>query len=274
MSLFIASLNSGSNGNCYYVGNEQEAVFVDAGISCREMEKRMKRLGLPMERVRAVFVSHEHTDHISGVDTLARKYHLPVYGSELTLRKLYNNGYKSLSFKSDESVRIGSLFIKAFAKRHDAVDAHSFTITGNGVTIGVFTDLGRVCDNLIKHFGQCHAAFIEANYDEVMLDQGRYPHFLKQRIRGGFGHLSNMEALTLMKTHKPSFMTHLLLAHLSKDNNNPELARDLFLQHAGSTYVEVASRYRESPVFTVSGSPEPRASFTLPASREEQLSLF
>lgn len=282
MSLFIASLNSGSNGNCYYVGNETEAVFVDAGLSCRETEKRMKRLGLPMDRIRAVFISHEHTDHVSGVDNLARKYHLPVYGSEPTLRKLYNNGYKAVSFKSNEIVHIGRLAVKTFFKLHDAVDAHSFTISGNGVTVGVFTDLGRVCDNLIAHFKQCNAAFLEANYDEVMLDQGRYPHFLKNRIRGGRGHLSNIEALELMKLHKPSYMSHILLAHLSKDNNNPELACDLFRQHAGNTYVEVASRFKESPVFSVpacepakhSSNTPPLPAFKHPTSREEQLSLF
>lgn len=275
MSLFIASLNSGSNGNCYYVGNEEEAVFVDAGLSCRETEKRMKRLGLPMDRVRAVFVSHEHTDHICGIDTLARKYHLPVYGSAPTLRKLYNNGYQAVPFLSDDCIGIGNLVVKAFAKKHDAVDAHSFTVSGNGVTIGVFTDLGRVCDNLIRHFKQCHATFMEANYDEVMLDQGRYPHFLKNRIRGGHGHLSNREALELMKEHKPSFMTHILLAHLSKDNNNPELARDLFRQHAGTTYVDVASRYNESPVFRITAEQVTRQeSFLKPASYEAQLSLF
>jgi phosphoribosyl 1,2-cyclic phosphodiesterase len=274
MSLFIASLNSGSNGNCYYVGNEEEAVFVDAGLSCRETEKRMKRLGLPKEHIRAVFISHEHTDHISGVDTLARKYHLPVYGSAPTLKKLYNNGYQAIAFASDERIRVGNLTIKAFAKKHDAVDAHSFTVSGNGVTIGVFTDIGRVCDNLVQHFRQCHATFLEANYDEVMLDQGRYPHFLKNRIRGGHGHLSNTEALELMKAHKPSFMTHILLAHLSKDNNAPELARNLFRQYAGATYVEVASRYNESPVFKIMADEIMKVPFLKPVSREEQLSLF
>jgi phosphoribosyl 1,2-cyclic phosphodiesterase len=279
MFLSIASLNSGSNGNCYYVGNEHEAVFVDAGLSCRETEKRMKRLGLPMDRVRAVFISHEHTDHIRGVDMLARKYQLPVYGSAATLRKIYNNGYKAVPFGSGEQVPVGSLSVKAFPKKHDAVDAHSFTVNGNGVTIGIFTDLGRVCDNLISHFKECHAAFLEANYDEVMLDQGRYPHFLKQRIRGGQGHLSNREALDLMLAHKPTAMSHILLAHLSKDNNNPELALDLFRRHSGTTFVAVASRFRESEMYHVAAAAAPVApaipvKLRKAALQQEQLSLF
>lgn len=275
MSLFIASLNSGSNGNCYYVGNSEEAVVVDAGLSCRETEKRMKRIGLSPEKIKAIFISHEHTDHVSGVDTFARKYHLPVYGSEPTLRKLYNNGYKSVPFCSDAIIHIGALAIRAFSKRHDAVDAHSFTVSGNGVTVGVFTDIGRVCDKLIYHFSKCHAAFLEANYDEVMLEQGRYPHFLKQRIRGGNGHLSNREALDLMIAHKPERMSHILLAHLSKDNNHPELARDLFRAHAGATFVDVASRFNESPVYSiVSSKPADVVLSHRPQQLMDQLSLF
>lgn len=275
MSLYMASLNSGSNGNCYFVGNGEEAVVVDAGLSCRETEKRMKRLGLAPGQIRAIFISHEHSDHICGVDTFARKYNLPVYGSEPTLRKLHNNGYQTIAFSSDATIRIGRLTIRTFFKQHDAVDAHSFTISGNEVTVGVFTDIGRVCDKLIYHFSRCHAAFLEANYDEVMLDQGRYPHFLKQRIRGGRGHLSNNEALELMRAHKPDIMSHLLLAHLSKDNNNPELARELFRRYAGATLVDIASRYAESPVYhIIPAKPTAIASQLRPSALREQLSLF
>ncbi len=274
MSLFIASLNSGSNGNCYYIGNSEEAVVIDAGLSCRETEKRMKRLGLSPAKIKAIFISHEHTDHISGVDALARKYHLPVYGSALTLGKLYNNGYKAVSFCKDDILRIGGLTVRPFSKRHDAVDAHSFTVSGNGVTVGVFTDIGRVCDNLIYHFSRCNAAFLEANYDETMLEQGRYPYFLKQRIRGGNGHLCNREALELMKAHKPAAMSHILLAHLSKDNNDPELARNFFRAHAGTTLVDVASRFHESPVYHISASRSLIARQQRPQQLADQLSLF
>ncbi|TFF39174.1 MBL fold metallo-hydrolase [Mucilaginibacter psychrotolerans] len=252
MPVFIASLNSGSNGNCYYVGNEREAVLIDAGISCRETERRMARLGLSLQKVKAIFISHEHSDHIRGLGVLARKYNIPVYATHSTA------GYCGdlppglcIGLNAYTPVSIGSLQVSAFPKHHDAVDPHSFLVTDGDIRIGVFTDIGAPCEHLIKHFNQCHAAFLEANYDEAMLEGGRYPYHLKKRIRGGKGHLSNRQALQLFIDHKPHYMSHLLLAHLSKDNNDPELALQLFVQHAGNTHVSVASRYNESEVFTI-----------------------
>jgi phosphoribosyl 1,2-cyclic phosphodiesterase len=256
MPVFIASLNSGSNGNCYYVGNEHEAVLVDAGISCRETEKRMLRLGLSMQKVKAVFISHEHSDHIRGLAVLAKKYRLPVYVTDGTVHHC-GNVPKELCFtlRSYENVQIGSLQITAFPKHHDAVEPHSFMISDGDTRIGVFTDIGAPCEHLIRHFKQCHAVFLEANYDEAMLEQGRYPFYLKRRIRGGKGHLSNAQALQLFIEHRPAFMSHVLLAHLSKDNNDPELALQLFMQHAGNIHVSVASRYNESEVYCIEPDP-------------------
>lgn len=256
MSLFIASLNSGSNGNCYYIGNEQEAVLIDAGISCRETEKRMKRLGLLPEMVKAVFISHEHSDHIRGLPVLARKYHLPVYITEPTLLHGGLTSHLSTvhSFTAYEPVNIGSLSVVPFPKYHDAADPHSFVVSGNDTTVGIFTDIGITCGHLVKHFEQCHAAFLEANYDEQLLESSRYPFFLKKRISGGKGHLSNRQALELFTGYRPSFMSHLLLSHLSQENNRPELVQALFDQHAGDTTVVVASRYQESAVYHITGS--------------------
>jgi phosphoribosyl 1,2-cyclic phosphodiesterase len=256
MPVFIASLNSGSNGNCYYLGNEREAVLVDAGISCRETEKRMARLGLSIQKVKAVFISHEHSDHIRGLAVLAKKYRLPVYITDGTIHHC-GDVPKELCFtlKSYLPVQIGSLQITAFPKHHDAVEPHSFMISNAETRIGVFTDIGATCEHLIRHFSQCHAAFLEANYDEEMLEQGRYPYYLKRRIRGGKGHLSNRQALELFINHKPEYMSHVLLAHLSKDNNNPDLAQQLFTEHAGDTNVIVASRYGESEVYCIDPDP-------------------
>jgi phosphoribosyl 1,2-cyclic phosphodiesterase len=259
MSLYIASLNSGSNGNCYYVGNSTEAILVDAGISCRETEKRMLRLGLSMSIVKAIFISHEHSDHIRGLVNLSKKYNLPVY---ITPGTLLYSGLKIddvlvRTFQIDQPVQIGGLCIKAFTKKHDAFDPHSFMICCNDVNVGVFTDIGSICDSLRLHFKQCHAAFLEANYDEMMLDQGKYPYYLKNRIRGGKGHLSNGQALHLFTTFKPAYMSHLLLAHLSKDNNCPQLVHDLFKRHAEGVEVIVASRYQETPVFKIINSGQP-----------------
>ncbi|HEY8897663.1 MAG TPA: MBL fold metallo-hydrolase [Niastella sp.] len=253
MSLFIASLNSGSNGNCYYVGNGQEAILVDAGISCRETERRMYRLGLSMQTVKAIFVSHEHTDHISGIPVLAKKYQLPVYITEATRYhgNLSIQKEQTFTFKAYEPVQIGNLAIQAFPKFHDAAEPHSFVVNGNNVNIGVFTDIGAACDHLITHFQHCHAAFLEANYDEEMLEKGSYPRHLKNRIRGGHGHLSNKQALDVFTRHKPAYMSHLFLSHLSRDNNSPQLVQQLFTEHAGETQIIVASRFEETAVYHV-----------------------
>lgn len=253
MSLFITSLNSGSNGNCYYVGNDTEAVLVDAGISCREIEKRMKRLGLLMEKIKAVFVSHEHSDHIKGLPVLVKKYKLPVYITSDTMRNgrlTFEEGFVK-SFNPHMPITIGKLSVTAFPKFHDAGDPYSFIVSGNNICVGVFTDIGTPCQHLIRYFKQCHAAFLEANYDEEMLDKGGYPLHLKNRIRGGKGHLSNRQALQLFIDHKPPFMSHLLLAHLSKNNNSPELLQQLFDAHARNVKVIVASRYQETEVFNI-----------------------
>ena len=253
MSLFVTSLNSGSNGNCYYIGNDKEAILVDAGISCREIESRMKRLGLQIQKVKAIFVSHEHNDHIKGIHTLVKKHQVPVFITEATKKHGRLSLQRDLvqSFNAHEPVTIGDLVVTAFPKFHDASDPYSFIISCNTVNVGVFTDIGAPCKHVIKHFKQCHAAFLEANYDELMLDQGSYPYFLKTRIRGGMGHLSNSQALELFKMHRPPFMTHLFLSHLSKNNNCPQLVEKLFNDHAGNVKMIVASRYVETSVFHI-----------------------
>jgi phosphoribosyl 1,2-cyclic phosphodiesterase len=254
MSVFIASLNSGSNGNCYYVGNENEAVLVDAGISCRETEKRMKRCGLNMEHVKAVFISHEHSDHIRGVETLVKKYQLPVYITEATLNNSRLSPPKELirTFTENQTIAIGQLQVTPFPKSHDAADPYSFMIEHDGIKTGVITDIGYNCEQVIHYFSQCHAVFLEANYDEQMLEEGGYPFYLKKRIRSNKGHLSNDQSLELFQKHRAPHLKLLLLSHLSKQNNSPELVEKLFSAHAGNTTITVASRYKESDVYFVS----------------------
>ncbi len=227
--------------------------MVDAGITCRETERRMKNLQLPMRLVKAIFISHEHSDHIRGVVKLAKKYKLPVYIAHAALE---NSNIRlergaAVFFKANEPIAIGGLTVTPFEKLHDSAEPYSFIVEGNGIKIGVLTDIGAPCKQVIRYFKQCHAAFLETNFDEQMLEQGRYPAYLKKRIRGGKGHLSNRQALELFIEHKPDFMSHLFLSHLSADNNSPELVHELFIRHAKKTSIIVASRHRETPVYHI-----------------------
>lgn len=253
MSMFVCSLNSGSNANCYYLGNQDEAVLVDAGLSCRETVKRLKRAGLSIKKVKAIFVSHEHGDHIHGVSALSKKFQLPVYITPDTLQggRLEVRDDLILPLKPYASVSVGSLSITAFPKLHDACDPQSFIIECMGVKVGVFTDIGAPCEHVIRHFEQCHAAFLEANYDEDMLINGSYPFHLKNRIRGDQGHLSNDQALNLFLNHRPPHMSHLFLSHLSRENNSPKLVKNVFERNAGNTHIIIASRDRESKLYHI-----------------------
>jgi phosphoribosyl 1,2-cyclic phosphodiesterase len=278
MKLFICSLNSGSNGNCYYVGNDEEAVLIDAGLSCRETEKRLTALGLSITRVKALFVSHEHKDHITGMPVLSRKHQLPVYITNSTLANcpFQIESHLVRTFESDKAVAIGNLAITAFTKSHDACDPHSFIVSGNGVNIGVFTDIGYPSKNVIRYFKLCHAAFLEANYCEDMLATGSYPQSLKRRISGRKGHLSNTQALELFNSHRPAQLSHLILSHLSENNNRPELVDRIFKATAVSTKITVASRYEPTPVFTIHATPvrAPIPNRKHAAKSPAQLSLF
>lgn len=278
MALFITSLNSGSNGNCYYIGNHTEAVLIDAGISCRETEKRMKKLGLSMSSVKAIFVSHEHADHISGIRVLSKKHQLPVYVTAATLRSAGFIVEKSLLryFTADQPVVIDGLTVTAFSKFHDASDPHSFMVSYGGINVGVLTDIGNCCKQVTRHFKQCHAAFLEANYCEDMLMNGNYPYILKKRISSDNGHLSNAQALELFTKYRSSQLSYLILSHLSKNNNKPELVDQLFRQQAGATNIIVASRYEETPVFRIDQNNKPADHYSQADSSpgQVQLSLF
>lgn len=258
MALFFSSLNSGSNGNCYYVGNKNEAILVDVGIACRTVENRMKKLNISPAKVKAIFISHEHTDHIKGVSVFANKYGIPVF----ITRQTWSNSGLTVSrdlikhFADGEEICVGDLKICAFSKKHDACDPHSFVVKQGCLQVGVFTDIGDICENVSKWFSGCHAAFLESNYDDEMLLNSSYPYFLKHRISGGLGHLSNSKALQVFRDYRPSFMSHLVLSHLSKNNNTPELAEQAFLNYAGKVKVTVAPRHQATDMFSIKDETE------------------
>lgn len=256
MSINICSLNSGSNANCYYIGNSNEAVLIDAGLSCRETDRRMKQLDLSMDKVKALFISHEHTDHITGMSGISKKYQLPVYITGDTMQNSNMPVEKKLirSFKHAKTVTVGNLIVTPFRKSHDAADPHSFMVSGHGVNVGIITDIGYPCRRVIKYFSQCHAVFLESNYCDNMLANGSYPYHLKKRISGDEGHLSNAQALELFQQYRSADLRLLILSHLSKNNNTPKLVEQLFTPHADGTEIFVASRYEASPVFRIEGN--------------------
>jgi len=267
MSLFVSSLNSGSNGNCYYVGNKENAILIDAGISCRQTEKRMKRLGLNIRKVRAIFVSHEHTDHVYGVPGLVKKYKIPVYITPKTLAgsNLLLDNNLICNFTAYEPMNVGNITVTAFPKLHDASDPHSFVVASHNVKVGIFTDIGNPCEHVIRNFNECHAAFLETNYDEYLLEKGGYPYPLKVRIRGDKGHLSNDQAAELFRHHRAPYMSHLFLSHLSSENNRPKIVEGLFKKMETKTKIILAPRHKETQLYHI------RDTFH---QMQQQLSLF
>jgi phosphoribosyl 1,2-cyclic phosphodiesterase len=276
MSVFVSSLNSGSNGNCYYLGTQDEGILVDAGISCRETVKRLKRLGLTAKKIKAIFITHEHGDHTHGAASISKKYKIPVF---ITV-KTFNAGRLEIAeellrtFTAYEPVKIGNFQVIGFPKKHDAIDPHSFIVEINNLCVGVFTDIGSACDHVTQNFSRCHAAFLESNYDDDMLVQGSYPYHLKERIRGDLGHLSNEQALNIFLNHRGENLSHLFLSHLSQDNNSPKLVRNLFLKHAGNTEIIVASRQKESKLYHITQSNLRKKFFQSSYSKTQQLGLF
>jgi phosphoribosyl 1,2-cyclic phosphodiesterase len=276
MSLFIASINSGSNANCYYIGNDTEAVLVDTGLSLRETERRMAAMGLGIEKVKAIFISHEHSDHITGLPAISKKYQLPVFITDATFANcnLPVEEHLLADFDAGKPIAIDGLTVTPFRKHHDAADPYSFIITNKGTTVGVLTDIGFACKQTLKYFAQCHAVFLEANYCDEMLDKGNYPYHLKQRISSDTGHLSNKQALELFQQYKSPDLQLLILSHLSKNNNSPDTAAAVFAPHAGSTKIVVVSRYEASPVYEIKGGVRVMEKRKVGRKNEHQLSLF
>jgi len=275
MSLKVASLNSGSNGNCYYVGNAQTGVLIDVGIAASEVEKRLEQLNVSVQSIKATFITHEHGDHIHGLPAFAKRYNLPVYLSKGTYEQSEVNLSKlNIQFiRPYQCIEIGNIKIVAFPKQHDAGEALSFYVEQNDVRVAVITDIGVACSHVQDVFANVHACILESNYDEEMLENGRYPLALKKRIRGGMGHLSNKQAKRLFLDKKHQELNLLLLAHLSKNNNKPELALAEFNDVEPSIQIEVLSRYKVSKLYEIKGKAfayQP----ALASNFVQQLSLF
>lgn len=231
-----------------------------------------------MDTVKAIFVSHEHGDHITGLPGISKKYRLPVYITAATLSNCNIPIEPQLvyPFQKNKAVKIGGLVVTPFGKSHDAADPHSFMVTGHGVNVGIITDIGYACKQVIKYFSRCHAVFLESNYCPDMLANGSYPYHLQKRISGDEGHLSNAQALELFVNYRSPGLRLLILSHLSRNNNSMELVRSIFSKDAGNTEVVVASRYAATQVYCIEGETVQAA--VRPArhkvKNENQLSLF
>lgn len=252
--LEICAIASGSNGNCYYAGNEKGSVLIDAGISCRQILQRMDEKGLNPAGIQAVFISHEHIDHIRGARVLAKRLHVPVYFTSKTfyatarsLRPAYTR-----FFEPGETVVTGDFAVHSFLKNHDASEPCSFRIEHCGINIGVFTDIGEPCGNVVSHLEMCDAVFVESNYDDEMLQTGAYPYRLKQRIASSFGHLSNAQSFELLEKSAGQQLKYVFLSHLSAENNTPELALNAHLPLAEKFEIRLTSRHAATDVFELS----------------------
>ncbi|MCD6354017.1 MAG: MBL fold metallo-hydrolase [Prolixibacteraceae bacterium] len=249
--LEICAIASGSNGNCYYIGNEKEAVLIDAGISGKQIIARMTERGLNPSKIGALFITHEHGDHIRGARGVTKKFQVPVY---LTA-KTHNKSYKNMRtdnpkyFIPGDEITIGDFTIFSFLKNHDAAEPCSFRIQYRNKNVGVFTDIGEACDNVKSNLQKCDTLFLESNYDEKMLRDGSYPYFLKQRIASGVGHLSNDQAFDLLEKYAGENLKCVFLSHLSKENNTPEKAAERMKSLSSKFEIKLTSRYEAGEVY-------------------------
>mgnify|MGYP001107444804 CR=1 FL=1 len=231
MSLTFYSLSSGSKGNCYLVTNGTTTVLVDAGISCKETTQCLQTLGLSPSDINGIIITHGHSDHYKGLDVLAGRHSIPVFTNSATWDEM--NPYLKYAFKmkynlfrTGDLLDIGDLKINTFAKLHDTRDPFGVTVIHQDSRACVLTDIGRMTPAVLREIHETDLLVLESNHDRRMLDVGPYPEYLKARIRSDKGHLSNEDAArTLVELFwNQTRIKQVLLAHLSDENNRPEIA--------------------------------------------------
>lgn len=253
---YFCQLASGSKGNALYVKGGETAVLFDCGLSGRELERRMAERALDPATLSAVVISHEHTDHVSGAGVVCRRYGIPLFITEATcagsVKQLGKT--KSMEIRTMESglrFAIGSMEIHPFSISHDAADASGFRVSTGGSVLGIATDLGVAGHLVREHLSGCTALVMESNHDpELLYANPNYPWPLKQRVRSRVGHLSNEEAATLLGDLDRSRLAHLVLAHLSEENNTPALAMEAAgtVLNGSGTLITVAGQNLPTPI--------------------------
>lgn len=263
----FVSIASGSSGNCIYVGTDHHHILVDAGISNKRIVEGLKEIGVKPEELDGILITHEHSDHVKGLGVLARKYELPIYSTKETLEEISN--MSSLGKYSKDLHQcicpnvpfcIGNLDIKPFPIDHDAANPVAYRIQSGKKSVAIATDIGHYDQLIIENLQGVDALLLEANHDVHMLETGPYPYYLKRRILGDSGHLSNENAGRLLNHILHDKLKHIILGHLSKENNYEALAYEtvkLEINQGEHAYqasdfsIAVAKRDRISDIITI-----------------------
>jgi phosphoribosyl 1,2-cyclic phosphodiesterase len=233
MCIRMTVLASGSKGNCAIVASSRTRLLVDAGLSCRETLKRMAAAGEDPQTLTAILISHEHSDHVAGLPVLARKLKIPVYMTGATndtwgrqCGKKQTHLDRLELFSSGHSFQIGDIQVTPFTIPHDAVDPVAFAFRVDGVKVAIVTDLGYMPPSVRDNIRDSDVLMVESNHDVEMLRVGRYPWSVKQRVMSRVGHLSNAALAEFFTSDYDGGAALIVLAHLSEENNHPEIARD------------------------------------------------
>ena len=233
MKLIFFSMASGSSGNCYYLGTPEYGILIDAGISIRTIKKVLKDRSVDMSQIMGVLVTHDHADHIKSVGCISKDFHIPVYATATVHHGIERNycvrakvpvGNKHV-IENGIMQKLGNFNITSFHVPHDSMDCVGYQIEHEGMTIVLATDVGEITDEIRKAISVADYLIIEANHDEAMLMSGPYSAYLKQRVSGPNGHLSNKNCAKVIAEEASEKLKHIWLCHLSEENNHPELAR-------------------------------------------------
>lgn len=236
--LRFKSLGSGSSGNATVVeasGLWPERLLIDCGLGLKHLHHRLGEAGLQAEDISAVFITHEHGDHIGCARSLSLRYRIPVWMSAGTYSAIGSPDFDGLLriASSGDTINLGGLQLTPFAVPHDAAEPLQLTCTDGASKLGVLTDLGHATAQVLAHLRACSALLLECNHDVGLLSQSAYPSFLKRRVGGDFGHLSNAAAAQIARSVMHGKLKHLVAAHLSEQNNRPELAQEAIAEVVG-----------------------------------------
>ena len=256
--LKVCPLGSGSSGNSFYIGTDTEGILVDAGISCKAIMTGMGEIGIDSSAIKGICITHEHTDHIKGLRVLLKKIQVPIYASAQTLQAIIETNAVTGSVPLNEinqMTEIAGLGVTPFDTPHDVPHSLGFRIQGGERTVGYATDVGEITPEVWQGLQGSDLVVLEANYDDSLLAVSSYPYFLKQRIRSDLGHLSNIDSANCVQRLASTGTGRFILAHLSKDNNMPHIARqqvEMVLNQSGMTsgkdyLLQVASRTQITP---------------------------